>query len=50
MNPYLNEDGKWEWYDEAYNIYGPYDTEEEAFIDYSYYVRFILGEDIKGAN
>ncbi len=49
VNPY-ERDNKWFWYDEGYYEYGPYDTEEEAFIDYSYYVRIELGEDIKGAN
>ena len=35
-NPYM-KDGKWFWYDYAYNLFGPYETEKDVirdFLDY----------------
>lgn len=51
MKPYVREeDGKWWWFDVSYKLYGPYETEEEANIDYEYYVRFELMDGQKGCN
>ena len=42
-NPYLNKDG-WYWYDETYDMYGPYKTEEEAKNDLDRYIKEMLQE------
>ena len=40
-NPYL-ENNKWFWYDEAYDIYGPYETFELAKKDFDNYCKYEL--------
>ncbi len=43
-------DQSWYWKDDLDEVCGPYLTEEEAAIDIEYYLRYTLGEAIKGAN
>jgi len=39
----FKSDGEWWWYDEAYNEYGPYETEEEAGAAWAEYCEKVLG-------
>ena len=31
-------DGKWYWFDETFDEYGPYDTQQKAYLDMIIYV------------